>query len=228
MVKKTRLHTRPLSVQLKTARGRKVSSQRWLSRQLNDPYVVEARQRGYRSRAAFKLIEIDDRYHLLKPGKTVLDLGAAPGGWTQVCIERLKPESSQGCVIGVDIASMEPLPGALFVQLDFMADNADSLLREMLPKGTADVVLSDMAPSSSGHAPTDHLRIMALVETAFDFAEGILAPQGAFIAKIRQGGGDKAFLEILRRRFERVILSKPDASRKDSAEMYVVALGFRP
>jgi 23S rRNA (uridine2552-2'-O)-methyltransferase len=228
MVKKTRLRARPLTVQLKTARGRTVSSQRWLSRQLNDPYVIEARQRGYRSRAAFKLLELDDRYHFLKAGRTVLDLGAAPGGWTQVCIERIKPESAQGCVISLDTVAMDPLPGAALLQIDFMAENAEALLRGALPKKYVDVVLSDMAPPSSGHPQTDHLRIMALVEAAYGFAESVLASQGAFIAKILQGGGEKEFLAALRRRFDKVSLSKPEASRKDSAEMYVVALGFHP
>jgi len=213
----------PGKVRVKTAKGRKLSSTRWLERQLSDPYVAEAKRLGYRSRAAFKLAEIDDKYRLLKPGGRIVDLGAAPGGWVQVALERV---GRRGKVIGIDLQEMEPVPGATLLQGDFMADDAPARLRAALD-GAADAVLSDMAAPSTGHAKTDHLRIMALAEAALDFALEVLAPGGAFVAKVLQGGSERTLLETMRRNFARVAHMKPPASRKDSAELYVVATGFR-
>ncbi|MGF1624972.1 MAG: RlmE family RNA methyltransferase [Alphaproteobacteria bacterium] len=221
------VNRRDLSVRVKTARGRKISSTRWLQRQLNDPYVAEARRRGYRSRAAFKLIELDDRFQVLKPGARVLDLGAAPGGWSQVAVERVGPS---GRVVAVDIRPMEPLPDVAFIEADITEAETDALVREALggaAGGKADVVLSDMASSATGHAATDHLRTMALVEAALDCARGLLAPGGAFVAKVLQGGTQAALLAAMKRDFERVKHAKPPASRTDSSEMYVVATGYR-
>jgi 23S rRNA (uridine2552-2'-O)-methyltransferase len=225
---------RGLSAGVKTAKGRKASSVRWLKRQLSDPYVAEARKRGYRSRAAFKLAQLDDRFHFLAPGKRIVDLGAAPGGWTQVAVERVRVPSpaaggeggKRGRVVAIDIEEMEPVPGATVLRHDFLAEDAPRLLREALG-GPADVVLSDMSPPATGHAGTDHLRIMALCEAAFDFAREVLAPGGAFVAKVFQGGAERELLAVLRRDFAAVKHAKPAASRPDSAETYLVALGFR-
>lgn len=214
---------RAAHVRVKTAKGRKLSSKLWLERQLNDPYVVEAKRLGYRSRAAFKLAEIDDKYKFLKPGGRVVDLGAAPGGWVQVALERVGP---RGRVIGIDLQEIEPIAGAELLVGDFLDEDAPERLRALLD-GPADVVLSDMAAASSGHAPTDHLRIMALAEAALEFALEVLAPGGAFVAKVLQGGSERALLETMRRGFARVAHVKPPSSRKDSAELYVVATGFR-
>lgn len=210
-------------VRVKTAKGRKLSSKRWLERQLNDPYVVEAKRLGYRSRAAFKLAEIDDKHRLLKPGGRIVDLGAAPGGWAQVALERVGPK---GRVVGIDLQEMEPVTGAELLQGDFLADDAPDRLRALLG-GPADAVLSDMAAASTGHSGTDHLRIMALAEAALEFALEVLAPGGAFLAKVLQGGSERGLLETLRRNFSKVAHVKPPASRKDSAELYVVATGFK-
>jgi len=218
------VNRRDLSVRVKTARGRKTSSTRWLQRQLNDPYVVEAKRLGYRSRAAFKLIELDDRFHVLKPGARVLDLGAAPGGWSQVSVQRVGPS---GRVVAVDIRPMEPVPDVTFIEADITALETDALIREALGGRKADVVLSDMAASATGHAATDHLRTMALVEAALDCARGMLAPGGAFVAKVLQGGTQSSLLAAMKLDFERVKHAKPPASRTDSAEMYVVAIGYR-
>lgn len=209
-------------VRVKTAKGRKASSTRWLERQLNDPYVAEAGRLGYRSRAAFKLGELDDRFRFLKPGKRVVDLGAAPGGWTQVAVERLRG----GCLIAVDRTEMEPIPGATILLLDFLSDQAPGEIKAALG-GEADVVLSDMASPATGHAATDHLRIMALCEAAYDFAREVLAPGGSFIAKVLIGGTEQDLLATLKREFKTVKHVKPAASRAGSAEIYVVALGFR-
>lgn len=217
---------RMLEVRVKTARKRKSSSTRWLQRQLNDPYVAEAKRRGYRSRAAFKLLELDDQLRLLRPGMRVVDLGAAPGGWTQVAVARVKPQEKGGQVVGIDLTPVDPIPGATLLVGDFMAEDAPARLREALT-GPADLVLSDMAAASTGHTQTDHLRIMALAEAAQDFAEEVLAPGGAFVAKVLRGGTEKTLLERLKRHFEKVRHVKPPASRADSAEMYVVATGFR-
>ena len=217
---------RRATVRVKTARGRTVSQQRWLQRQLNDPYVAEARKRGYRSRAAFKLLQLDDQFKFLKRGARVVDLGAAPGGWTQVAVERTKPEQSDGVVIGIDITPVDPIAGATVLAKDFYDDDAPELLTKLLG-GPADVVLSDMAASATGDTQIDHLRIMALAETAHDFAVRVLRPGGSFVAKVLRGGTERTLLERLKRDFVKVRHVKPEASRADSAEMYVVATGFR-
>jgi len=213
---------RGLHVRVKTARGRKPSSTRWLQRQLNDPYVAEAKRAGYRSRAAWKLVEIDDRMHVLGPGKRVVDLGAAPGGWTQVVAER----TAGAALIAVDVLEIDPLPGAEILQLDMTDAAASDVIRECLG-GAADVVLSDMAAPTTGHRQTDHLRTMALCEIAVDFGCGVLAEGGAFVAKVFQGGAEGELLADLKRRFTSVRHIKPPASRDESPETYVVATGFR-
>jgi len=219
--------SRSLHVKVKTARGRKLSSTRWLQRQLNDPYVIEAKKLGYRSRAAFKIIELNEKFGFLKKGKRVLDLGAAPGGWTQVVVEKVgSTDEDQTQVIGLDIAEMEPLPGARIMLLDFMDSEAPELIKEALG-GPVDVVLSDMASPATGHPPTDHLRIMGLVEAALEFAYEVLAKDGVFIAKVFKGGTENSLLADMKRRFKVVRHAKPPASRPDSAESYVVATGFK-
>jgi 23S rRNA (uridine2552-2'-O)-methyltransferase len=217
---------RRATVRVKTARGRTVSSQRWLQRQLNDPYVAEAKKRGYRSRAAFKLLQLDDQFAFLKPGARVVDLGAAPGGWTQVAVERTRAERGAGVVVGIDLAPVEPIAGATVLAKDFYDDDAPALLTDLLG-GPADVVLSDMAAAATGDPQVDHLRIMALAEVAHDFARQVLKPGGAFVAKVLRGGTERTLLEQLKRDFAKVKHVKPDASRADSAEMYVVGTGFR-
>ncbi len=214
---------RDLTVRVETAKRRSSASTRWLQRQLNDPYVKQAKRHGYRSRAAFKLIEMDDKLGLLKRGARVVDLGAAPGGWSQVAVERCGPA---GRVVGIDLIEIEPLDGALFLQGDFLDEAATGRLTEALG-GPADLVLSDMAAPATGHAGTDHLRIMALAEAALAFAEEVLAPGGAFVAKVLQGGTERDLLDRLKRGFAKVRHIKPPASRKDSAELYVVATGYR-
>lgn len=218
---------RRLGVRVRTARGRKGSSTRWLQRQLNDPYVERAKAEGYRSRAAFKLIEIDDRFSLLRPGARVVDLGAAPGGWSQVAARRVKPEKGGGQVIAIDISPMEALPGVIFEQLDFMEPDTPEQIRRLLRDGQADIVLSDMAAPATGHKKTDHLRIIGLCEAALDFAEDVLAPDGVFLAKVLQGGTERELLNRLKVEFSKVHHVKPEASRSDSAELYVLAEGFR-
>ncbi len=215
---------RQLSVRVRTAAKRSASSTRWLERQLNDPWVAEAKRQGLRSRAAFKLIQLDEKVGLLRRGARVVDLGCAPGGWTQVAVDRVGPE---GRVVGIDYLGMDPVPGATVLQLDFLDPSAPGRLREALG-GQADLVLSDMAAPTTGHPPTDHLRIVALAEAALDFALEVLAPGGAFVAKLFQGGAERGLLEPMKRRFEKVRHVKPPASRPDSAETYVVATGFRP
>lgn len=218
---------RMLVERVRSARGRTTSSTRWLQRQLNDPYVIEAKRQGWRSRAAFKLIELDDKFHFLGPGKRVVDLGAAPGGWTQVAVERVKAgQSGGGKVVGIDILEYDPIPNAISFIHDFLDDAAPGMLKEALD-GPADVVLSDMAAPATGHAPTDHLRIIGMVEVALHFAREVLAPGGVFVAKVFQGGTEKDLLELLKREFTSVKHAKPPASRKESAEAYVVAQGFR-
>jgi 23S rRNA (uridine2552-2'-O)-methyltransferase len=214
------------TTRVKTARGRTVSQTRWLQRQLNDPYVAAAKREGYRSRAAYKLAELDDQLKFLKPGARVIDLGAAPGGWTQVAVERVKPKKGGGQVVGIDLTPVDPIAGATVLEGDFMADDAPDRLKELM-EGPVDVVLSDMAAPATGHPQTDHLRIMALAETAQDFAEQVLAPGGTFVAKVLRGGTERTLLERLKRGFEKVRHIKPPASRADSAEIYVVATGFR-
>jgi 23S rRNA (uridine2552-2'-O)-methyltransferase len=212
-----------VTTRLKTAKGRPVASQRWLERQLNDPYVAAARAAGWRSRAAFKLIELDGRFRLLRPGLRVVDLGAAPGGWTQVAVRAV---GERGRVVAIDLLEMDPVAGAAVLRGDFQEEAAEQAVRAALA-GPADLVLSDMAPNTTGHTATDHLRITALAELALDFAESVLAPGGAYVAKLFQGGAEKPLLERLKRGFAGVRHAKPPASRKDSAETFIVATGFR-
>ncbi len=214
---------RRLSVRVKTAKRRSNSSARWLQRQLNDPYVGEAGRLGYRSRAAFKLIQLDDKLKLLKPGARVVDLGAAPGGWSQVAAERVAPG---GRVVAIDLLPLEPIAGVALLEGDFLAEDTPGRLARALD-GPADLVLSDMAAPTTGHAKTDHLRIMGLAEAALDFAEQVLAPGGGFVAKVLQGGAERDLLDRLKRGFAKVRHVKPPASRKESAELYVVATGFK-
>ncbi len=218
---------RQLKVRLKTAKQRPASSQRWLERQLNDPYVAAAKREGWRSRAAFKLSEVDDKHGLLKPGKRVVDLGAAPGGWSQVAAERVRSRDGKGQVVAIDLLEMEAIPGVQFLQLDFMDHAAPAQLKALLRDGRADVVLSDMAAQGTGHNRTDHLRIMGLAEAAAEFACEVLSPGGAFLCKVFQGGTERELLDLLRRAFASVKHVKPPASRTDSAELYVLATGFR-
>ena len=213
---------RHATVRVKTARGRTVSQQRWLQRQLNDPYVVEAKKRGYRSRAAFKLLQLDDQFRFLKPKARVIDLGAAPGGWTQVSVER----SKGGVVIGIDLTPVDPIAGATVLAKDFYDEDAPEVLTKLL-EGPADVVLSDMAAAATGETQVDHIRIMGLAEAAHDFARSVLKPGGAFVAKVLRGGTERTLLDRLKKDFVKVRHVKPEASRADSAEMYVVATGFR-
>jgi 23S rRNA (uridine2552-2'-O)-methyltransferase len=218
---------RDLTVRLKTARKRSASSQRWLERQLNDPYVAAAKREGWRSRAAFKLIEIDDKYRFLKPGHRVVDLGAAPGGWTQVAALRVKSTEGRGQVIGIDYLHVDSIAGATILEMDFLDAEAPDKLKALLRDGGADVVLSDMAAPTTGHTSTDHLRIMGLAEVAAQFATEVLAPGGAFLAKVFQGGTERDLLDLLKRDFAIVRHVKPKASRADSSELYVLATGFR-
>jgi len=208
---------------LKPDKRRKPSSRAWLERQINDPYVARAKREGFRSRAAFKLAEIDDKYRLFKPGARVVDLGAAPGGWSEIATRRVGPG---GRVIALDILDMKPISSVDFLHLDFLDDGAPARLKEMLG-GKADVILSDMAANATGHRQTDHLRIMALAEAAVDFAREVLAPGGAFLCKVLQGGTEAALLAELKRDFATVKHVKPPASRSDSAELYLLARGFR-
>ena len=222
---------RDLRVKVRTARGRKASSTRWLERQLNDPYVKRARSEGYRGRAAYKIIELDDKYRFLVPGARVVDLGCAPGGWCQVAVARTnalgaRSDKAQGRVIGVDLQEVEPIAGAELHVLDFMSDGADAAVKGWLD-GPADVVMSDMAAASSGHKQTDHLRIVALCEAAAHLAFDVLDPGGTFVAKVLAGGAEGELQTLLKRRFDGVANVKPPASRADSSEKYVVATGFR-
>ncbi|MCZ8079452.1 MAG: RlmE family RNA methyltransferase [Fuscovulum sp.] len=222
---------RELRVRVKTAKGRKLSSTLWLERQLNDPYVVRAKKEGYRGRAAYKILELDDRYGFLKPGGRVVDLGCAPGGWCQVAVVRVNalgqnPKKPVGTVLGVDLQEVEPIPGAEIHQLDFLDDDADEKVKRWLG-GRADVVMSDMAASASGHKATDHLRIVALVEAALAFAFDVLEDDGTFVAKVLAGGAENEMQTLLKRNFRKVANVKPPASRSDSSEKFVVAQGFR-
>ena len=218
---------RQLFVRVKTAKKRTLSSQKWLERQLNDPYVIAAKREGWRSRAAFKLIELDDKLRFLRPGQRVIDLGAAPGGWAQVAAQRVKSLEGKGQVVAIDISEMESIPGVEILHMDFMLDTAPGELIARLREGRADVVLSDMAAPASGHTGTDHMRIMGMAETAAVFAAEVLAPGGSFVSKVLQGGTEKDLLNQLKRDFAVVRHIKPPASRSDSAELYVVATGFR-
>jgi 23S rRNA (uridine2552-2'-O)-methyltransferase len=215
-----------LHVQVKTGGKRKLSSKLWLERQLNDPYVAQAKRDGYRSRAAYKLIEIDDKHRLLKPGMIVVDLGAAPGGWSQIAAKRVGAADGKGSVIAIDLLEMPEIPGVQFAQLDFHANDAPEKLTAMIG-GRADVVMSDMAANTTGHRKTDQLRIVGLVEIAAAFAAEVLNPGGAFLAKVFQSGADTELLSQLKRDFAAVKHVKPAASRQDSAERYVLATGFR-
>ena len=215
-----------LHVTVKTGGKRKLSSKLWLERQLNDPYVAQAKREGLRSRAAFKLIEIDDKYHFLKPGTTVVDLGAAPGGWSQIAAKRVGAANSKGRVIAIDLLEMPEIPGVSFAQLDFQSHDAPAKLLAMI-SGRADVVLSDMAANTTGHRKTDQLRILGLVEGATAFAAEVLNPGGTFLAKVFQSGADAALMAELKRDFASVKHVKPASSRQDSSERYVLAMGFR-
>lgn len=222
---------RDLTVKVKTARGRKMSSTLWLQRQLNDPYVQRAKTDGYRGRAAYKILELDDKYRFLLPGAQVVDLGCAPGGWLQVAVPRInalgeRAGKPQGRIIGIDLQEVEPIAGAEIHVLDFLSDGADDAIKQWLG-GQADVVMSDMAASASGHKQTDHLRIMALCEAAAYLSFDILAPNGTFVAKVLAGGAEAELLSILRKKFTKVAHVKPPASRSDSSEKFVVAQGFR-
>ncbi len=221
---------RQLKIRVKSTKKRTLASRRWLERQLNDPYVAAAQREGWRSRAAYKLMELDDKLNFLKPGHRVIDLGAAPGGWSQLAADRVKSTEilgEQGQVIAIDISEMEAIPGVVILHLDFMADEAPQRLITLLRGGRADVVLTDMAAPASGHTRTDHMRIMGLAEAAGAFAAEVLAPGGVFVAKVLQGGTERELLNQLKRDFASVKHVKPPASRADSAELYVVATGFR-
>lgn len=226
MTEKKGTGTRTLKQRVKTAHKRTLSSQKWLERQLNDPYVARAKREGYRSRAAFKLLEMDEKYHLLKPGQRVVDLGAAPGGWSQIAAARVGTKDGRGRVVGIDLLEIEPMPGVDFIQLDFLDPEAPERLVDLLG-GPADIVMSDMAANTTGHKKTDHLRIVGLAEAAAQFARSIMAPGGAFLAKVFQGGTEGALLADLKRDFAVVRHVKPAASRADSSELYVLATGFR-
>jgi len=217
---------RPLKVRLKSGKGRSSSSKLWLERQINDPYVARAKREGFRARAAFKLIEIDDRYHLLKPGARVVDLGAAPGGWSQVAAQRVGSAHGRGKVVAVDRLEMAPTTGVEVLQRDFLEVGTDDEIKALLGGG-ADVVISDMAANATGHRATDHLKIMALAEAAAYFAREELAPGGAFLCKVLQGGTEATLLATLKRDFAHVKHVKPAASRPESAELYLLATGFR-
>jgi 23S rRNA (uridine2552-2'-O)-methyltransferase len=221
MPKKKKPTKRDASVRVKTAKGRKNASTRWLKRQLNDPYVREAQRLGYRSRAAFKLKEIDEKAGIFKDGMVVVDLGAAPGGWSQVAMER-----GASKVVALDLLPVDEMPGVTFLEMDFMDNDAPEALNNLLGGG-ADLVLSDMAPNTTGHKNTDHIRIMGLVETAYDFATQVLKPGGGFVAKVFQGGAQNEILTLIKKDFSSVKHIKPPASRKESSEQYLVATGFR-
>jgi 23S rRNA (uridine2552-2'-O)-methyltransferase len=217
---------RPLKVRLKTKKNRTVSQKRWLERQLNDPYVARAKREGMRSRAAYKLMEIDDKYHLLKPGARVVDLGAAPGGWSEIAARRVGAAEGRGKVVAIDVLEMAPIAGVAFRQIDFLDPSAPAVLHEMLGGG-ADVVLSDMAANATGHKKTDQLKIMALVEAGVEFAREVLRPGGTFLTKVLQGGTEPNLLAGLKRDYAMVRHVKPQASRADSSELYLLATGFR-
>jgi len=223
-----RSHARDgLKVRVRSAKGRTSSSKRWLERQLNDPYVDKARQLGLRSRAAFKLMELDDSYAFLKPGARVVDLGAAPGGWSLVASDRVEAVEGNGKVIAVDMHGMDPIPGVHILKLDFLENSAPAAIIEAMDGRSANVVLSDMAAHATGHRQTDHLKIMALAEAALEFAEEVLAPGGTFLCKVLRGGTENQLLARMKREFDSVRHVKPQASRADSAELYVLATGFR-
>ena len=212
---------------VKTAKKRSHASTRWLQRQLNDPYVAEAQAMGYRSRAAFKLVQLDEQLNLLRKGQNIVDLGAAPGGWTQIIVDKVKPEETGAKVVALDILEMDDINGAIVLHMDFMDNDAPDKLKDALGGEKADLVVSDIAPPTIGHKQTDHLRIMALVEAAYYFAVEVLKPGGGFVAKVFQGGAENDLLADMRKKFTKVKHVKPDASRSDSSEIYVVGLNFR-
>jgi 23S rRNA (uridine2552-2'-O)-methyltransferase len=218
---------RTLKERVKTGKGRTVSQKVWLERQLNDPYVKEARRLGYRSRAAFKLIEIDDKYRFLKPGGRVIDLGAAPGGWSQVAVKRVKAEGGRGRVIAIDMHGMDAIAGVTIFHKNFYDEDAPQVLIEALGGEKADCVLSDMAAHATGHRQTDHINIIALAEAGYDFARQVLKPGGTYLAKVLRGGTEGALLTMMKKDFATVRHVKPMASRDDSAELFVLAMGFR-
>jgi 23S rRNA (uridine2552-2'-O)-methyltransferase len=218
---------RDLKVRVKTSKGRKIGSTIWLQRQLNDPYVARAKAEGYRSRAAYKLIELNERYHLLHKGQRVIDLGAAPGGWSQVAAPIVGSSEAHPLVVAIDYLEMDPIPGVVMLRKDFNDEDAPDALIAALGGHRPDLVLSDMAAPTTGHRPTDHLRIMALVELAADFAIKVLAPGGAFVTKVFQGGTEHELLALLKRHFSTTTHAKPPASRSGSAETYLVAKGFK-
>lgn len=227
MTKRSYTRGRGKTTHVKTAKMRKSSSTRWLKRQLNDPFVRQAKEMGYRSRAVFKLKQLDDQYHFLKKGAVIVDLGAAPGGWLQLAAERTKPEHHGGKIIGIDLLEIDPLPHTTFFQGDFMEQQACDQIIELLGGRKVDVVLSDMAANTTGHQGTDHLRIMALVEMVWDFAKVFLADGGTLVAKVFQGGTGSELLTEMKTHFETVKHIKPQASRKESPETYLIAHGFK-
>jgi 23S rRNA (uridine2552-2'-O)-methyltransferase len=216
-----------LKVRVKTGKGRTASQKIWLERQLNDPYVYEAKRLGYRSRAAFKLIEIDDKYKFLKPGGRVVDLGAAPGGWSQVAAQRVKAEDGKGRVVAIDLHTVDPIPSVIIFKKDFYDEDAPQVLVDALGGEKADCVLSDMAAHATGHKQTDHINIVALAEAGYDFARTILKPGGTYLAKVLRGGTENALLTLMKKDFTKVMHVKPMASRDGSAELFVLAIGFR-
>ena len=218
---------RKLKVKLKKGRGRKTSSRQWLERQLNDPYVSEAKKLGYKSRSAFKLIDLDDQFGILKPGAAIVDLGAAPGGWSQVAAKRTGAEQGNGRVVAIDIHGLEPIAGVTILKQDFYDDDAPQKIIDALDGTSADAVVSDMAAHATGHRQTDHIKIMGLCEVALDFARQILKPGGTFVCKVLRGGTETQLLNEMKRDFETVKHFKPKSSREDSAELYVVAQGYR-
>jgi len=226
-VKKGGSGQRELRTRLKTARGRKLSSQRWLERQLNDPYVARSKREGFRSRAAYKLTEIDERYGLLKPGMFVIDLGAAPGGWSQVAADRVGSTEETPRVVAIDYLDVDPIPGVVVLKKDFLDADTPALLANAIGGEKVDVILSDMAAPTTGHRATDHLRIMALCEAAADFAHETLKPGGTFLAKVFRGGTESKLLADLKKDYAKVQHVKPPASRSDSPELYLLATGFR-
>lgn len=216
-----------LKIRVKSAKGRKVSSTKWLERQLNDPYVARARSEGYRSRAAFKIREMDEKYKLFRKGMRVVDLGAAPGGWAQVAAKATGSTSANPLIVGIDYLEMDPIPGVILLQKDFTDDDAPAMLIEAMGGKKADIVMSDMAWPTTGHRPTDHLRIVQLIEVAAAFALDVLSPGGVFVAKVFQGGTEHELLHMLKRHFKTTFHAKPPSSRQDSAEAYLIAKGFK-
>jgi len=222
-----RRNDRDMKVRVKTAKKRKSGSTIWLERQLNDPYVARARAEGWRSRAAFKLIELNEKHNLLRKGMRIVDLGAAPGGWSQVAAKVIGTSDEKPMIVGIDYLDMDPIPGVILLKKDFTEDDAPQMLIDALGGHKVDLVMSDMASPTTGHRPTDHLRIIFLIEIAADFAIQVLAPGGTFVAKVFQGGTEHQMLAMLKKHFATTMHAKPPSSRKDSAESYLIAKGFR-